>query len=244
MVSINVIGLVDNTYLRPYGSTGDIEALIEDTARYGAYSITINPVFLRYAREYMSRRGYAFKVVAVVDFPFGAGTTETRVDTIKHYSQYADELDIVAPIGLVKSRLWGEVEHDINTVVEAAHRYGKIIKIIVEDAYTTMEEKLELYRIVMQSSADFIKTSTGFEDREYAEKLGNKAGAQIESVRLMAELSRKYNPRIGIKVAGGVRTYQQILELMRAAERDPDPMRFRVGTSHLAGIIESMGSVH
>ncbi len=97
----------------------------------------------------------------------------------------------------------------------------------------------------MQSGADFIKTSTGFEERDYAEKLGNKTGgAQIENVRLMAELSRKYNPRIGIKVAGGVRTYQQVLELMRAAEREPDPMRFRVGTSHMMSIIESMKGIH
>ncbi|WP_243676064.1 hypothetical protein [Vulcanisaeta distributa] len=77
MASVNVIGLVDNTYLKPYGSTKDIDVLIEDTARYGAYAIAINPVFLRYAREYMARKGgYTFRVVAVVDFPFGAGTTE------------------------------------------------------------------------------------------------------------------------------------------------------------------------
>ncbi|WP_054843607.1 deoxyribose-phosphate aldolase [Vulcanisaeta souniana] len=243
---MNIIGLIDNTYLRPYGTTRDIEALIEDTARYGAYSITINPVFLRYAREYMARKGYTFKVVAVVDFPFGAGTTEARIDAIKRYSRYADELDIVAPIGLVKSGLWGEIEHDINTVVETAHREGKIIKVIVEDAYTTREEKLELYRIVMQSGADFVKTSTGFEERSYAERLGNKTGgAQLENVRLMAELSRRYNPRVGIKVAGGVRTYQQVLELMSAAEREPDPpMRFRVGTSHLVSIVENMESAY
>ncbi|MFP3492209.1 MAG: deoxyribose-phosphate aldolase [Vulcanisaeta sp.] len=238
----SIINLIDNTYLRPYGSVREIEALIEDTAKYGAYSITINPLFLRYAREYMARKGYKFKVVAVVDFPFGAGTTEARIDAIKRYSQYADELDIVAPIGLVKSGLWDEVEHDIGAVVDAAHREGKVIKIIVEDAYTTREEKLELYRIVMQSGADFIKTSTGFEERDYAEKIGNKTGAQIENVRLMAELSRRYNPGIGIKVAGGIRTYQQVLDLLRASERRPDPTQFRIGTSHMLSIIESMKS--
>ncbi|MCG2863658.1 MAG: deoxyribose-phosphate aldolase [Vulcanisaeta sp.] len=239
-MGLNIVGLIDNTYLKPYGSVREIEALIEDTARYGAYSITINPVFLRYAREYMARKGYRFRVVAVVDFPFGAGTTEVRVEAIRRYSRYADEFDVVAPIGLVKSGLWDEVESDINAVVEAAHREGKIVKIIVEDAYTTREEKLELYRIVMQSGADFIKTSTGFEERDYAEKIGNKTGAQIENVRLMAELSRRYNPRIGIKVAGGIRTYQQALELLRASEREPDPMQFRIGTSHMMSIIESM----
>ena len=239
-MGLNIVGLIDNTYLKPYGSVREVEALIEDTARYGAYSITINPVFLRHAREYMARKGYRFRVVAVVDFPFGAGTTEVRVEAIRRYSRYADEFDVVAPIGLVKSGLWDEVESDINTVVEAAHREGKIVKIIVEDAYTTREEKLELYRIVMQSGADFIKTSTGFEERDYAEKIGNKTGAQIENVRLMAELSRRYNPRIGIKVAGGIRTYQQALELLKASEREPDPMQFRIGTSHIASIIESM----
>lgn len=98
----------------------------------------------------------------------------------------------------------------------------------------------------MQSGADFVKTSTGFEERSYAERLGNKTGgAQLENVRLMAELSRRYNPRVGIKVAGGVRTYQQVLELMSAAEREPDPpMRFRVGTSHLVSIVENMESAY
>ena len=240
----NIISIIDNTYLRPYGSIKDIDALIEDTAKYGAYSIVVNPVFLQYAREYVMRKGYNFKVVTVIDFPFGANTTEVRVNAIKHYSRYVDEFDVVAPIGLVKSGLWSEVEHDINAVVEAAHREGKVIKIIVEDAYTTREEKLKLYSIVIQSGADFIKTSTGFEDGGYAEKLGNKAGAQVENVRLMAELSKRYNPRIGIKVAGGIRTYQQILELMRAAERVPDPGRFRVGTSHIVSIIESMRNIH
>ncbi|WP_291767227.1 deoxyribose-phosphate aldolase [Caldivirga sp. UBA161] len=242
-MEVNIVGLIDNTYLRPYGSTREVEALIEDTAKYGAYSIVVNPVFLRYAREYMARKGYNFKVATVIDFPFGTNTTEARVDAIKHYSQYADEFDVVVPMGLVKSRLWSEVEYDIDTVVEAAHREGKVIKIIVEDAYTTGEEKLELYRIVIQSGADFIKTSTGFEERDYAEKLGNRTGAQIENVRLMAELSRRYNPRIGIKVAGGIRTYQQILDLMRAAEREPEPRRFRVGTSHIMSIIESMKNI-
>ncbi|MFB6470260.1 MAG: deoxyribose-phosphate aldolase [Vulcanisaeta sp. AZ3] len=236
----NIIGLIDSSYLRPYGSIRELELLIDESARYGAYAITINPLFLRHTKDYISRKGYSLKINAVVDFPFGAGTTEARIDAIMRYSHYADELDIVAPIGLVKSGMWDEVERDVNSVVEAAHKEGKIIKIIVEDAYTTREEKLELYRIVMQSGADFIKTGTGFEEKDYAERIGNRTGAQVDNVKLMAELSRRYNPRIGIKVAGGVRTYQQVLELMRAAEREPDPMRFRVGTSHLMDIIESM----
>ncbi|WP_143701207.1 deoxyribose-phosphate aldolase [Vulcanisaeta thermophila] len=240
MVVTNIVGLIDNTYLKPYGTTEDIERLVEDTARYGAYSITINPVFVRYARDYMSRRGYKLRISVVIDFPFGALTTDARVELIRRYSGLVDEYDVVVPMGLVKSGLWRDVEDDIKTVVEEAHRLGKVVKVIVEDAYTTREEKLELYRIVMQSGADFIKTSTGFEEREYAERLGNRVGAQVENVRLMAELSRRYNPRIGIKVAGGIRTYQQVLELLNASERRPDPTEFRVGTSHMLDIIRTM----
>lgn len=240
-MEVNVIQLVDNTYLKPYGTVRDIEELVENTARYGAYSVTINPIFARYARDYMGRRGYRLRLTLVIDFPLGSLTTDARVELIRRYSTYVDEYDVVAPMGLVKSGLWDEVEHDIGAVVDEAHRLGKVIKIIVEDAYTTREEKLELYRIVMESGADFIKTSTGFEDREYAERIGNKTGAQVDNVKLMAELSRKYNPRIGIKVSGGIRSCRQVIELLKASERKPNPMEFRVGTSHLMDLVRNPG---
>lgn len=140
----------------------------------------------------------------VVDFPpFGSSTTEARVDMIKQYSAFADELDAVAPIGLIKSGLLEDAERDMAELVETAHSLGKIIKMIAEDAHTTHNEKLILYRMIMRSGADFIKTSTGFEDGQYAALLGNNTGAQVENVRLMAELSKQYNPRIGIKASGG-----------------------------------------
>jgi deoxyribose-phosphate aldolase len=57
------------------------------------------------------------------------------------------------------------VEEDLKKVVQATHKNRRLIKIIVEDAYTTLDEKKDLYRIVMQSGADFIKTGTEFEDK-------------------------------------------------------------------------------
>jgi len=90
------------------------------------------------------------------------------------------------------------------------------------------------------SGADFIKTSTGFEDPSYASSLGNQVGARVENVRLMAELSKAYNPNIGIKPAGGIRSVSQVMELLEASGRPLDPRLFRVGTSSARRIWEEL----
>ena len=123
--------------------------------------------------------------------------------------------------------------------MNSAHLNNRLIKVIVEDAYTTVAEKKKLYELVMTSQADFIKTGTGFEDDKYAASIGNKTGAQVENVRLMAELSRKYNPDIGIKAAEGIHTYSDAIALLDASGRIADPLSFRIGASSTAKIKET-----
>jgi len=82
--------------------------------------------------------------------------------------------------------------------------------------------------------------STGFEDPSYASSLGNQVGARVENVRLMAELSKAYNPNIGIKPAGGIRSVSQVMELLEASGRPLDPRLFRVGTSSARRIWEEL----
>ncbi|MGC8596358.1 MAG: deoxyribose-phosphate aldolase [Thermocladium sp.] len=231
--------LIDHTNLKPYATVSDIERLIIEARELGTYAICINPIFIKFAREYINRHGLNLRIATVVDFPFGSSTTDARVEMINKYATYVDELDIVAPISLVKSKQFNEVGHDLKEVITAAHDLGKIIKVIVEDAYTTLEEKRELYRIVMMNNADFIKTSTGFEEREYAAMLGNKVGAQVENVKLMAELSLIYNPRIGIKASGGIHSREQALMLLRASGKPADPTHFRIGASRTRDILGS-----
>ena len=84
-----------------------------------------------------------------------------------------------------------------------------------------------------------IKTGTGFEDDKYAASMGNRTGAQVENVKLMAEFSRKYNPEIGIKAAGGIHTYSDAMALLEASGRTADPLRFRIGASSTAKIKET-----
>lgn len=236
-----IMGVIDHTLLRPYATVADVRALVDEAVEMGCYSVCVNPVHVQYARAWIDERGADLKVCSVVDFPFGSSTTEIRVESIKSIVALgADEVDVVAPITYVKSGLISALEKDLRSVVSAAHSEGAIIKVIVEDAYTTRSEKELLYRVVMESGADFIKTSTGYEDASYASKLGNRTGADVNNVRLMAELSRKYNPAIGIKPAGGIRSVSQVLELLRASERPLDPRRFRIGTSSARKIWEEL----
>jgi deoxyribose-phosphate aldolase len=229
--------VIENTNLKPYATLKDIIDLIKTSNEYKMYGVVVNPMNAQLAHGYIKGNRYNLKVITVVDFPLGASPSKLRKDSIKYLARYVDEVDVVAPISYVKSGLWESVERDINDIVKTAHSLGLVVKIIAEDAYTTPDEKEKLYKIIMQSGADFIKTSTGFEDSVYAQSIGNKTGAQFNNVKLMAQMSKYYNPSIGIKVSGGIRTYQQAIDLSKAAGRPFDPKGFRIGTSHALEII-------
>lgn len=239
----DIMKLVDHTILKPYSTKEDVRRVFQEAVSFGCYSICVNPVYVGFARSLVDDSGANLRVCSVIDFPFGAMDTESRVEAIaRAAANGADEVDIVAPITLVKSGRWAEVTRDLSRVVRAAHGEGLVIKVIVEDAYTTRDEKLKLYEIVATSGADFIKTGTGFEDREYASSIGNRPGAQADNVRLMAEVANKYNPSLGIKAAGGIRTLRQVQELLEASGRPPDPSKFRIGTSAAASIWRDISS--
>lgn len=238
-----IVGLVDHTKLKPFETEESIMDLIKEAVSLGAYSICIEPSYLEFSRKYIDDNNMKLKIAAVADFPFGSATTDIRKSIVEKLAQNADEIDIVAPISKVKSGRFDEVQNDLNEVVKVAHNANKIIKVIVEDAYTTPEEKSELYKAVMLSGADFIKTSTGFEDKDYAGSLGNKAGAQAENIKMMADFSLKYNKNIGIKASGGVHSYSDALNLLSVSGRDADPKQFRIGASGTKKIKESASAV-
>jgi deoxyribose-phosphate aldolase len=236
---LQMMGMVDHTALKPFESENDIRGLISEAYLLGTYSVCIEPCYLELARKIIDEKGLNLKIAVVVDFPFGAGTTDARVMMVNKYSELADEIDIVVQIGMVKSGRFDVVEEDLKRVVRAAHINNRQIKVIVEDAYTTREEKRKLYKIVMKSGADFIKTGTGFEDKKYASSIGNKVGAQVENVRMMAKYSETYNKRIGIKAAGGIHTYAKAVALFHASGKEASPRMFRIGASGTRKLKES-----
>ena len=236
-----VMGVVDSTLLKPYATYEHVKALIEEAIELSAYSVCILPSQLANAKRIIRDRGTDLRVCVVADFPFGGSDTEARERMAMHYSEDADEIDIVANIPMVKSADFESVLNDLKAVVGAVHSNGKKIKVITEDAYLTRLEKEAVYRCVCDSGADFIKTSTGFADKEYATSLGNAStGAVPENLALMSKVADEAGRgSIGIKASGGIKNYVEAIRMCEAAKRRLLPGEFRIGTSGARAIFNS-----
>ena len=240
LTSRQVAGLIDHSSLKGFATWENIRTLLDEAMEFQTYSVCIEPIFSSKAGEYLREHRSHVKVDITLDFPLGAYTTEAREKLIDIYSGSCDEVDLVVQTGFVRSGMFSEVERDVNSLVDAAHRNGLEIKFITEDAYTNAEEKKRLYEIICRSKADFIKTSTGFADSEFARTLGNQAGAAVENVKLMAETAKRVHSNIGIKVAGGIKSYTEAMNLLEASGMPPDPKRFRLGVSRTRQILSEV----
>ncbi len=235
-----IAGLIDHSSLKGYATWENIRKLLDEAMDFQTYSVCIEPIFSSKAGEYLREHKSNVKVDITLDFPLGAYTTEGREKLIDIYSESCDEVDLVVQTGYVRSGMFSEVEHDVNDLVDTAHSHGIAIKFITEDAYTNTEEKRRLYEIICRSKADFIKTSTGFAETEFAKSLGNGTGAAVENVKLMAETIKRVNSRIGIKVAGGIKSYSEAIDLLEASSMAPDPKKFRLGVSRTSQILSEI----
>jgi deoxyribose-phosphate aldolase len=214
---------IDHTNLQPGATVRDIEKLCQEAVKYNFASVVVNPFYVNIASRLL--RDSVVKVCTVSGFPLGAVTAGAKVhETREAIDEGADEIDMVMNIGAMKSRLYDEVYNDVRAVVEAARRgeveAGRdiIVKVIIETALLTDEEKIRAAHIIERAGADFVKTSTGFA----------KTGATIDDV----ELLRANLPfEMGIKAAGGIKTADQAIALLNAGAN-------RIGTSTSVQIIE------
>ena len=235
-----IMGVVDHTLLKPYAKEKEVKKLIDEAASLKTYSVCIHPLFAKAAKRYITKKGYSLKIAVTIDFPMGVLTTNSRAKALKSLAKDINEADFVVQMGYVKSKKFNLVQKDVNKLVDVAHQNNIVIKFIVEDAYTTKEEKEKLYEIVCGSKADFIKTSTGFAEAEYSSSLGNKVGADPENVKLMAETIKRLGSKTGIKTSGGIHTYSQVQDLLKASGKSLDPKEFRLGMSGTRKLYEEM----
>jgi deoxyribose-phosphate aldolase len=143
-------------------------------------------------------------VCTVVGFPLGATLPEVKAyEAVRVVDEGACEVDMVMAIGALKSGDYRWVERDVAGVVEASHRGGAIVKVIIETALLTDDEKVKACVIVRAAGADFVKTSTGFAS----------GGATAEDVALMR---RVVGPDIGVKAAGGVKDLKSAQAMIEA----------------------------
>ena len=160
--------------------------------------------------------GTGVKVCTVVGFPLGANTSSVKAfETKDAIANGADEIDMVINVGQLKSGQYEVVEADIRAVVEASQ--DKLVKVIIETCLLTNDEKVKACQLAVSAGADFVKTSTGF----------SAAGATVEDIVLMRET---VGPNIGVKAAGGARSYEDAEAFIEAGAT-------RIGTSSGVAIV-------
>ncbi|HEV2351760.1 MAG TPA: deoxyribose-phosphate aldolase [Terriglobia bacterium] len=208
---------MDHTLLRPQATRAQIEQLTEDARQWCFGAICVNPGWVALAAEKL--RGSGVKVAAVVGFPLGATLTSVkRAEAQAVIVAGAEEVDMVMNVGAMRSGDHESVENDIRGVMEVCHAGGAILKVILENAFLSNQEKVEACRIVQRAGADFVKTSTGF----------GPTGATAEDVRLMRET---VGPEMGVKAAGGIRNLADAVSMLDAGAT-------RLGTSASIAILE------
>ena len=193
---------IDHTLLKPEATPEDIDRLSDEAVEYGFASVCVNPVWVRRAAARL--KGSAVKVTSVVGFPLGAHAPEIKaLEARRALRDGAREIDMVINIGALKAGDYDLVRKDIARVAEACREVGAICKVIIEAALLSDEEKVIASRLAQQAKAHFVKTSTGF----------GPGGAQVFDVGLMREA---VGPGMGIKAAGGIKTRQQVQDLIEA----------------------------
>jgi deoxyribose-phosphate aldolase len=217
----SMAALFDHTQLKPDATRTQIETLCEETAKYRFACAMVNPVWASTAVSALS--GTGIPVGAVIGFPLGASLVSTlRQEAATLVRLGVRELDMVIPIGHLKSGNHQAVHHTIHAAAEVAHRQGALLKVILETALLSMEEKLRGSEIAIQAGADFIKTSTGF----------SKGGATPADVALMRGVA---GGRCGVKASAGIHNLAEVVALLQAGAN-------RIGASASVAIVRELGA--
>jgi deoxyribose-phosphate aldolase len=215
MTVSSIARMIDHTLLRASATEKDIRALCEEALRYEFAAVTVNPVWVLLCARLLA--GTAVRVNACVGFPLGANTARTKVEEAKEAVQNgAQEIDMVINVGALKSGYVDYVEREIAAVIKAVPKIP--IKVILETGFLTDPEKLRVCAMCVKHGAAFVKTCTGF----------GPTGATVEDVRL---LRQAVGNDLGVKAAGGIRSYRTFCEMVEAGAN-------RVGTSAAVQIME------
>lgn len=208
----------DHTLLSQTATWQDIQAICDDGIRFQTASVCIPACYVRQAKAYV---GDKLTVCTVIGFPNGYDTTAAKcfqaTDAVENG---AEEIDMVINIGLLKAGKDAEVLEEIRAVKKACK--GRLLKVIIETCLLTREEKIRMCRIVTESGADYIKTSTGF----------SSAGATFEDVALFAQHVGKH---VKIKAAGGISS-------LADAEKFIQLGASRLGTSRIVKLAKAEDS--
>lgn len=213
--------VIDHTLLKPETTREQVENLCDEAIRYRFACAMVNPIWAPSAVSVLA--GTGVPVGVVIGFPLGA----SLVSTLRHEAAAlirlgVKELDMVIPVGQLKSGNHAAVEHTIHAAATVAHHHGAILKVILETCLLTVAEKLRGAEIAIQGGADFLKTSTGF-------STGGATAADVSLLRGVA------GARCGVKASGGIRTLADVRAMLEAGAN-------RIGASASVAIVRELGA--
>ena len=211
----NILSHCDHTLLAVDAKWNDIKQICDDGIKYKTASVCIPASYVKQAAEYVSGK---LAICTVIGFPNGYSTTEVKAFEAKNAVENgADEIDMVINVGWAKDGRFDEILNEIKEVKAACG--GKILKVIIETCLLTDDEKREMCRVVTQSGADFIKTSTGF----------SKSGATREDIALFAA---NIGDNVKMKAAGGIRSLEDAEDYLALGCE-------RLGTSAIVKLVKN-----
>ncbi len=216
----SLAGMIDHTLLKPDATSDKIAQLCFEARKYHFASVCVNPTHVKLCADLL--HGSDVKVCTVIGFPLGATSAEVKAFEARNaLDNGATEIDMVLNIGALKAGENELVAKDIRGVVEVVHAAGALLKVIIETALLTDEEKVVACLLAKEAGADYVKTSTGF----------SGGGATVHDIALMR---KTVGPNIGVKASGGVHSREDAEALVAAGAT-------RIGASAGVKIIQAGG---
>ena len=201
MAPADLAKYIDHTMLKPEAADSAFDQLCDEAIQWGFHSVCVNSSRVAYVAEKL--QGSGVKVCAVVGFPLGQMLSKAKAfEATCCIEDGAAELDMVLNVGALKSGNVQLVEDDVRAVAEVCGE-AVVLKVILETALLTDDEKVQACEICTRAGANFVKTCTGF------------AGGRAEADDL-ALMRRTISPEMGVKASGGIRDYPRALEVLAA----------------------------
>ncbi|MBE8162423.1 MAG: deoxyribose-phosphate aldolase [Bdellovibrionaceae bacterium] len=210
--SQEIASKIDHTLLKPEASQKQILNLCREAIDYGFYSVCIPPCFVKRAVTFFKTTKPTPvnppKICTVIGFPLGYNSTKIKVaETLQALNDGAVEIDMVINISALKNQEFQYVEEEIKNILSVLEKHNKdnVLKVIIETALLTEQEITQATKIIQNTKAHYIKTSTGFSTR----------GACIEDIKIIKAARAYDKSRLRIKASGGIKSFTQAKEYLK-----------------------------
>jgi deoxyribose-phosphate aldolase len=215
----SVAKFIDHTNLRNDLLFEDVKVFCEEALEFGFYSVCLQPFYVPFAIDYLKNTNA--KVGSIAGFPYGANSSVSKIAEVESLVKLGvDEIDFVMNIPAFLNKQYDAVESEFEKAIEICHSSYVVFKVIIETGLLIPEEIATATRLVCNSGADFVKTSTGITSR----------GVTYEDILIIKE---NISEGVKIKASGGIRTYEDILKFIEAGAS-------RIGTSRAVDIFKKL----